>query len=203
MKPNWQFRSEYMKNLISHNDTIYIQDRHHLEKISGLKSTDSSAAFNYTSLSGDKISFTINTGKFDPSKHQLHLNDTVFKLINNEKKIDYLEEKDLVDGHKAYGNDGNIPVKEIKTIKIKWNDVLLTIPASAFKNLFEIHTKTIEAYLSKDKKLLYVYISASDGAGSYAVKFVFGKKKYITRMISTNECTDGFDFLDALPQSCE
>lgn len=203
MKPDWQFRSEYMAHLLAPKDTIYIEDRHHLEKFSVSSSNDSKAILNYTAKSGDKISINILTGKFEPSKHNLHINDTVFKSINNEKQVDHIVSKDLIDGTRAYGIDGGFPLKEIKELKIKWNDKWLAIPDSAFKNLFEIHPTTIEAYISKDKTLIYLYISASDGAGSYSVKFVFDKKNYITRIVNTNECTNGFDFLDALPLVCE
>lgn len=203
MKPRWQFKDELMAHLISPKDTVYIHDRHHLEKLNGLNSTDSTAILNYTSKTGNKVSISLGIGKFEPTKHKLHLSDTVYKFIHNEKRVDYLKGKNLIDGRRAYGIDGDIPKNEIKYIKIKFNGNWLTIPKSSFANFYEVHTKMIEAYLSKDKAFIYLYISASDGIGSYSVKFVFDKSKYVTRLISTNECTDGYDFLDALPQDCE
>jgi len=203
MKPNWQFRSELMAQFISPKDTIYIQDRHHLEKLTVLQSTDTTATLNYTTKTGDKISIYIHCGKFEPTKHKLHLYDTIYKFIHNENRVDYLVSKDLIDGKRAYGIDGGLPRTEIKELKIKWNGKWLVIPDSSFANFYEIHTKTIEAYISEDKKFIYLYISASDGAGSYSVKFVFNKNGFVTRLISTNECTDGFDFIDALPKECE
>ena len=203
MKPRWLFKDELMAHLISPKDTIYIQDRHHLEKITGLKSTDTNAIINYSTKSGDKVSVSISIGSFEPAKHKLYLSDTVYKFIHNEKRIDYLKIKNLIDGKRAYGIDGDFPKTEIKSFKLKYNDKWLTIPKSSFANFYELHLESIEAYLSKDKTLIYIYINGSDGAGSYSLKFVFDKSKYITRLISTNECTDGFDFLDALPKDCE
>lgn len=132
----------------------------------------------------------------------MHLSDTVYKTIRNEKRVDYLIAKNLIDDKRAYGIDGDIPKTEIKFLKVKFNGKWLTVPHNSFANFYEVHPKTIEAYLSKDKKFIFLYVNGSDGIGSYAIKFVFDKTKYITRLISTNECTIGFDFLDALPKDC-
>ncbi|MBK7818295.1 MAG: hypothetical protein IPJ60_12715 [Sphingobacteriaceae bacterium] len=174
-----------------------------MEKLNGLSFTDSSATLNCNSKTGNKVSIALGLGKFEPTKHKLYFSDTVWKFIHNEKRIDHLIAKNLIDDKLAYGVDGDFPKTEIKYIKIKFNGNWLTIPKSSFANFYEVHTETIEAYLSKDKKFIFLYISASDGIGSYAIKFVFDKTKFVTRLISTNECTDGFDFLDALPQDCQ
>jgi len=203
MKPNWKFRNELLANLISPQDTIYIQDRHNLEKFIGFKFTDTTATISYQTTMGDKIFVLIKEGKFEPTKHKLNLSDTVYKFINNKKQVDYLVVKNLIDDKQAFGIDGVVPNKEFRELKIKWDDKWLTIPDSSFKNLYEIHPRTLETYVSKDKKLIYLYISGSDGAGGYSIKFVFDKTGFKTRLISTNECTDGYDFLDALPIDCE
>lgn len=182
-------------------DTIYIQDRKQLEKIGGLKCTDTTVTFNSTTKAGDKISISIRNKKFIASAHTLDLADTVFKVIHNEKRVDYLISKDLIDGRRAFGIDGTYPKVELSEIKIKWNGTSLTIPDSAFHNLYEAHLcldyLPVEAYVTKNNKLLYIYIAASDGAGSYSVKLVFNRQKYLTRIVNRNEMTDGYDFLDA------
>jgi hypothetical protein len=53
----------------------------------------------------------------------------------------------------------------------------------------------VEAYIFENRNL-FIYIHGSDAAGGFSVKFVFDKKRYQTRIIGTNEMTDGFDFLD-------
>ena len=89
---------------------------------------------------------------------------------------------------------------EISHLKIKWNKNWLSIPDSAYHNLYEAHLclghLPIEAYITKGNKLLFIYLYGSDGAGGYAVKFVFNRKKYLTRIVTTNELIDGYDFLD-------
>lgn len=207
MKPDWTFREEYIEGLLNIRDTIYIQDRHKLEKFTGLKCTDTTATINYTAKSDDKFVINIKKGKFEPTKHKLHLSDTVYKYIHNENRVDYTIAKYLIDGNRAYGIDSNSPRTEIKELKIKWNEKWLSIPDSAFSNLFEVHLcldyLPIETYITKDNKFIYLYASASDGAGSFSVKFVFNKKGFVTRIVNTNECTDGYQFLDALPKDCE
>lgn len=201
IKSNWGFKKELISYMQSPSDTIYIQDRKILEKIGGLKCTDTTVTFNYTTKSGDKVFISIKNSIFVPAKHTIYLSDTVFKFIHNEKRVDYLIEKNLIDGRPAYGNNTNYPQVEIEKIKIRWNDTWLIIPDSAFHNLYETHLcldyLPVESYVTNNGKLLYVYIYASDGAGSYAVKLIFNRNKYLTRIVNTNECSIGFDFLDA------
>jgi hypothetical protein len=56
---------------------------------------------------------------------------------------------------------------------------------------------TIEAYLSGDKKLLFVYIGGGAGPEGYSVKFIFSNSGYITRLIATDDRVASFDLLDA------
>jgi hypothetical protein len=201
IKNDWSFKRELISYMQSPKDTIYIEDRKKLERIGVLKCNDSLVTFNDTTKSGRRIFISISNTKFIADKHSLHLSDTVFKFIHNEKRIDYLITRNLIDGRPSYGTDGGYPNFEMNALKIKWNRNWLSIPDSAFQNLLETHLclsyLPVEAYITKNNKLLYIYIAASDGAGSYAVKFVFDRNKYLTRIVNRNECSDGFDFLDA------
>lgn len=201
IRNSWTFKNELIGYMQTPKDTIYIQNRKKLEKIGGLKCNDTTATFNGTTKTGDRISISIRKNKFIASNHTLDLADTVYKFIHNEKRVDYLISKDLIDGRRAFGIDGTYPKVELSEIKIKWNNQWLTIPDSAFHNLYETHLcpdhLPVEAYVTKDNKFLYIYISASDGAGSYSVKLVFNRQKYLTRIVNRNEMTDGYDFLDA------
>lgn len=198
---SWIFKNELIGYMQTPNDTIYIQDRRKLNKIDGLKCTDTTATFNSQTKIGDWISISIRNNKFVSSNHTLDLVDTVYKCIHNEKRINYIISKDLIDGRQAFGIDGNYPKVELSEIRIKWNDTWITIPDSAIHNLYETHLCLdhfpIEAYITNDNKLLYIYISASDGAGSYSVKLAFNRQKYLTRIVNRNEMTNGYDFLDA------
>lgn len=199
---NWDkiLRQELICALIDPSDTIYIEDRKQLEKVNGHDCNDSIVIFNYASKVEDKIEIKIEKGVFEPSKHNLELADTVYKYIHEQKRVDYLEVKNIIDGRYSYGVDGTMPESEIKSMTIKWNGQSLTIPDTAYSNLYQPHLcldyLVVESYLTKDNKNLYIYISGSDAAGGYSVKFVFDNKKYLTRIVGTNEMTDGFDFID-------
>lgn len=191
---------ELIESLIDPSDSIFISDRKTLEKIKGHDCSDSIVTFNYTSKTGDKIEIKIEKGLFDPSKHKLDIADTVYKYIHGQKRVDYLKVKNIIDGKYSYGIDATMPQSEIKSLTVNWNGQILTIPDSAYTNLYQPHLcfdhLVVESYLTKDNKNIYIYISGSDGAGGYSVKFVFDKVKYLTRIVGTNEMTDGFDFLD-------
>jgi len=80
MKPHWQFKSELMSNLISPKDTIYIFDRHYLEKYTEKQTLIKE--LEYSTKSGDKSSVFIQSGAFEPLKHKLNLDEN---LIDEKK----------------------------------------------------------------------------------------------------------------------
>jgi hypothetical protein len=167
---------EVVQHLTSLRDTIYIEKRSHLEKVAGLRTKGNTATLYGTTSSGQTISFVLRLGPFD-SRH-------------------------LIPTKQVYGKDGGLPSLEVREFDVNWNGVRLRIPKESFANLYEFHLPSIETYVSRTMGCLYVYVSASDGAGSYSVKFVFNKTGFVTRLISTNECTDGFDCVDGIPTRC-
>ncbi|MDF1571580.1 MAG: hypothetical protein P1P82_08200 [Bacteroidales bacterium] len=193
-------RQELFSALNTPADSIYIEDRKHLEKVKGLTCSSDIINFYYTTKTGDKIEIQIVKGPFEPLKHENELVDTVYKLINGQKHVDYLLVKNIIDGRYSYGIDGTIPKSEIKSLTIKWNEQNLIIPDTAFSNLYQPHicldNLQVEPYLTRDNKNLYIYLSGSDAAGGYSVKFIFDTRKYLTRIVGTNEMTNGYDFLD-------
>jgi len=203
MKHYGFFHDELVKGIEHSKDTVYIFDRTNLEKLKGLKQLNNVAEIRCKTKNGDSINILFAASQFNSLKHKLRLADTVYKFIHNRKEVDYLIEKDIIDGTKSYGLAGDVPKTEISKLKIKWGRSWLIVPKSAYSNLFEPHFFSIEAYLTENKKLLFIYLSGSDGAGSYSVKFVFNEKQYLTRLITTIECADGYDFLDGKVDSCE
>lgn len=197
---------DWMNNFEKPGDTIYIQDRKQLYKLGGFTCDSTTASFTYPTQKGDTVVIAFKTQKFDAKKHTFPLDDTVFKYIHNEKRIDYIQARNEIDGEYAYGTDFNIPQIEFQFIEIVWGKRWLEIPAQASKNLFEPHLCKpyipIEAYVTNDGKLLYIYVHGSDGAGSYTAKLIFNRKGYVTRIINTNEMSTGYDFLDqtAVPE---
>lgn len=203
MKPHWFFHDELVEGLEHARDTVYIFDRTKLEKLGGIKTLTNGATINCKTKKGDSLFLFVREKKFERSKHKFHLEDTVYKLIHNRKIVDHVVENATIDGKRSYGVDGDVPKTEISELKIKWGSSWLKIPRSAYSNLFEPYFPSIEAYLSRDKKLLFVYLSGSDGAGSYSVKFVFDRNQYLARLVTTVECTNGYDFLDAKVDGCD
>jgi hypothetical protein len=206
IKSNWPYRQELIDYMQAPSDTVYVQDRKKLERIEGFGCNDNTAWFNYLTKTGDSIYVRIVEGKFVPGKHKLYLEDTIFKYVNNKKLVDYTIERNIIDGRPAHGIFGDEPKIEMRILKIKWGRKWLMVPDSCFRDLYECHicnklSVQPEAYLS-DNRFLYMYISASDGAASYSVKFVLNRDGYITRIINNNECTDGFNFLDGMGE-CE
>jgi len=192
---DWEksFRDELYNSLTNQTDSIYILDRQKLEKVSGMTCNNNIVTFSYLTQSKERIEIRIEKGDFEPSKHKIYLFDTISTIANAH------EVKNLIDNRYSYGIDRDMPKTEIKNISIKWSGLDISIPDSAFSNLYEPHLCSdylaVETYIFKNKKL-FVYVNASDGAGGYAVKFVFDKEKYLTRIITTNEMTNGYDFLD-------
>jgi len=195
-------RQELNESLTNPADSIYISDRNQLESVSIQNHDDNHVTFSYVSNNKDKIEIKIEKRDFDPTEHVLDICDTIYKHIRGQKEAEYLEVKNIIDGKYSYGIDGTLPKTEISIMTIKWNGHALNIPKSAYSNLFQPHIRLdnigVEAYLTKDNKNLYIYINGSDGAGAYAAKLIFDEKKYITRIIGTNEMTVGFDFLDGI-----
>jgi hypothetical protein len=198
---DWEkrFRQELFESLVNPADSIYIMDRKKLERVAGMTCNGKVVMIKSTIQNGNKIEIKIENGDFEPTKHQIYLNDTIPEIVNGRKLYNVLEVKNLIDNRYSYGIDGTMPETEIKSMSIKWNEINLSIPDSAFSNLYEPHLclyyLPIEAYIFKNRNL-YIYISGSDAAGSYSVKFVFDRRKYLTRIVGTNEMTNGFDFLD-------
>ena len=159
MKPGWFFHDEMIEGLEHPKDTIYIENRKKLEKSPQAFISHDSATINFRTKSGNKICIQLFSDSFQVSKHKLQKTDTTY----------------TIDNMKVYGEDGDIPRKEISQLRIKWGDTWLKIPKKAYSNLYE--PNMIEAYISKSKALLYVYLEGSDAAGGYSVKFVFNKTK--------------------------
>ncbi|MEO5931255.1 MAG: hypothetical protein ABIR47_15080 [Candidatus Kapaibacterium sp.] len=97
-----------------------------------------------------------------------------------------------IDGRKFYGTDGGIPQTELSVIAIRTNGRALSIPRSAYADLYnpnivEDTISYIEAYESGNGDYLSILMNGSDAAGSYKVQWVFDHHRYVTRLLSTDE----------------
>ena len=125
------------------------------------------------------------------------------KFVGSNHKVQGSYARYTIDGRKEdnlagyrgyYGTDGDLPEYEIKRFNITIDGKVLSIPARAYKRYYNpefcqsfkdesgspkriVSTIAVE---SADGKKIYVYMSGSDAAGSYAVKWIFDHKKIIT-----------------------
>jgi hypothetical protein len=170
-------------------------DRHDLEKLNDGICNNTLISIEYKSKKNN-IKIEITKGPFEPNLHRVVL-DSLIPNAKGDLVRTYIDTR--IDGVYAWGTDATIPKTEVKTFQITWNENSIEIPKSSYSNLYELRIcskySKVEAYLTENG-LLYIYMDASDGAGSYSVKFVFDNTKYLTKFISANEMVDGFDSLD-------
>ena len=203
----WEFKDELISYMESPKDTIYIKDRKKLRRVRHRRCISNGVRFADSSLS---VFIQISDKVFHSHHHKINL-----PLIDTNDHSVYWD--GLVDGKNAYGIDFDDfdvkdvygrdyiheqPINDLANMNIVWNGVTLKIPKRAIENFYRIwlcdsHARPVEAFVTKDGKFLYIYIGGADGALSYAVKFVFDRNGYITRIVNQNECSDEFDFLDA------
>lgn len=185
------FYNELLSKLDDTKDTIYICSRHLLEKFKPLENHDSLVKLEYK-----QYEVIIKSKVFNENVHSLDLVDTIWK---SNGKVDYLKTKNLIDGRKAYGIDGNIPRTELSEFIIKVNQEVIKVSNKYFNDIFNVNLEKTEVYFDPARNLIFVYINGSDAAGSYSVKYVINKTGYITRII-TDFC--GFDFIDGINYDC-
>ncbi|MBZ5536838.1 MAG: hypothetical protein LAO31_12865 [Acidobacteriia bacterium] len=113
-------------------------------------------------VGGHTVRLLFTTAPFERSKHR----------ITFRKRLDsrVLE----VDGREALGVDEDIPKVEIRSIKFQFDGRVVEVPRSLYADCFEPNFKK-EYFAIKagdDRKSLFVFMDASDGAGGYLVVWV-------------------------------
>ena len=127
---------------------------------------------NSITIAGKGISVTITTQKFDKTKH---------KITKKEHK--YYEEL-IIDGKSAQGADF-IPETHYKSIVVNINGKNVSIPKSAYDDLYQVwvHPYNNEVYYDKEDDVLYIFVRCGDGAYAYKVCWQIVKGEYKTRII--------------------
>ena len=122
---------------------------------------------------GKEIQVTLSTEKFDKSKHS-------FKY--HKEYRDIIEK---IDGNPFWGTDGNIPKEAYKSIEVKIREKQVSIPQSAYSDLYEpnLYTDLNFVYYDKDSDSYYIVATNSDGAGAYMVCWQIEKGIYKGRKI--------------------
>ena len=130
---------------------------------------------NSITIAGKGISVTITTQKFDKTKHK----------ITKKKHKEYSEY--IIDGKRAQGLDGGLflPENHYKSIVVNINGKNVSIPKSAYDDLYQVwvHPYNNEVYYDKEDDVLYIFVRCGDGAFSYKVCWQIVKGEYKTRII--------------------
>lgn len=139
---------------------------------------------NYTSVGKDSIVFEgdgikaeVKIGPFDPSKH---------KLSYDEKFLVRIDRKPY------YGNYGQVPKTEIKSVTLSIRGFNVEIPPAAYSDLFNLHftymdkgvERTTDAvYVSKVGQRVYLYLFSKDRTGTYEVTWIIQDRRYVRRIL--------------------
>ena len=130
---------------------------------------------NSITIAGKGISVTLTQQKFDKSKHK----------ITKKKHKEYSEY--IIDGKRAQGLDGDLflPENHYKSIVVNINGKNVSIPKSAYDDLYQVwvHPYNNEVYYDKEDDVLYIFVRCGDGAFSYEVCWQIVKGEYKTRII--------------------
>ena len=129
---------------------------------------------NSITIAGKGISVTISTQKFDKTKHKI-----------TKKKHKYYEEL-IIDGKSAQGTDTSfIPENHYKSIIVTINGKNVSIPKSAYDDLYQVWVNPYnnEVYYDKEDDVLYIFVRCGDGANAYKVCWQIVKGEYKTRII--------------------
>ena len=120
-----------------------------------------------------EIQVVLSTEKFDKSKHS-------FKYHK-----EYRDVIEKIDGKLFWGTDGNMPKREYKSIEVKIRGKQVSIPQSAYNDLYEsyLYTEFNSVHYDKDNDILYIVALNGDGAGAYMVCWQIEKGFYKGRKV--------------------
>ena len=129
---------------------------------------------NSITIAGKGISVTLTKQPFDKTKHKI-----------TKKKYKYYEEL-IIDGKSAQGTDTSfIPEDHYKSIIVTINGKNVSIPKSAYDDLYEVamYTDNNAVYYDKEEDTIYIIAHNGSGAFSYEVCWQIVKGEYKTRII--------------------
>ncbi len=122
---------------------------------------------------GKEIQVVLSSEKFDKSKHSFKYNK------------EYPDAIEKIDGKTFFGTDGNMPKEAYKSIEVKIRGKQVSIPQSAYDDLYEptFYTEHNSVYYDKEHDSYYIVATNSDGAGTYMVCWQIEKGIYKGRKI--------------------
>jgi len=122
---------------------------------------------------GKGIQVTLTSGKFDKRKHSFKYHKEYHDVIEK------------IDGKPFWGTDGNMPKEEYKSIEVNIHGKQVSIPKSAYSDLYapNSYTDFHSAHYDKDSDTLYIVANNGDGAGAYMVCWQIEKGVYKGRKV--------------------
>ena len=122
---------------------------------------------------GKEIQVVLSTEKFDKSKHS-------FKYHK-----EYRDVIEKIDGKLFWGTDGNMPKREYKSIEVKIRGKQVSIPQSAYNDLYEsyLYTEFNSVHYDKDNDILYIVANNNYAERPYKVCWQIEKGVYKERKI--------------------
>ena len=123
-------------------------------------------------LENENVKIEICETKFIKEKHKL-------KFLKNDKSILV-----KIDNSQIFGTDGNIPKNEYLNFEIIVNSQKIQLPKEAYINLFEPNLDYTLVNYDENNNRLFIQSMNSDGAGGYAVIWMFENGKYQDRFIT-------------------
>ena len=127
---------------------------------------------NSITIAGKGISVTLTRQLFDKTKHKI------------TKKDQGGYEELIIDGKRAQGADF-IPEDHYKSIIVTINGKNVSIPKSAYDDLYQVamYTENNAVYYDKEEDTIYIIAHNGSGAYAYEVCWQIVKGEYKTRII--------------------
>jgi hypothetical protein len=166
---NW-IDVNYLKNNTENSGYVYfdrVKSITEFKKINSIFSDQNSITFE-----SDKVYIKIKTRQFDKKNHNLSYNKEYKNVL---EKVDNVE---------IFGTDGNIPKNEYLNFEIILNSQKIQLPKEAYINLFEPNLDYTLVNYDENNNRLFIQSMNSDGAGGYAVIWMFENGKYQDRFIT-------------------
>lgn len=170
-KTTEDYTPEIMKGFILQSGYIYKTKLTAIEKLTPLKNKQlikGYVCFN------DSVTTKVVITPFVAARHILQYSKQYENVLD---KIDRLP---------MIGTDGDKPRGEITAITLSVNNIPVSIPAAAYKNLFN-PSQQGDAYIDHNGTI-YLVMYNSDAAGSYSCIFIFKNGRFIQRLIFGGDC---------------
>jgi len=141
-----------------------------LKKIFDFRAIEGKVQGNSVVYDDKDVKVTITKQKFDKTKHKIII-----------KKHKYYEEL-IIDGKIPQGA-AFIPENHYKSIIVTMKGKNVSIPKSAYDDLYEIFYFSSSIYYDEEAEALYIFVNNGDAGLAYQVCWQIVKDKYITRII--------------------